>query len=112
MATSRRRRSFTAGIDGREIGGWRDYREIADPPDTDFFRRAHAAGNAFVPTWALTVFKFPSAMRPGSYREKRSDEQAACAERMSQAADLPRSGSSTAVVASRLRHSRCGLRAA
>ena len=86
-----------------EIGGWRDYREITDPPDADFFGRAHRAGNTFAPTWALTVFKFPSAMRPGSYRERKSDEQAAFARRMASARFL-RVRELGAVVASRMRH--------
>ena len=86
-----------------EIGGWRDYREIADPPDTDFFTRALRAGNTFVPTWALTVFKFPSAMRPGSYREQRSGEQEEWTRRM-QRQRLFRVRELAAIVRSRLRH--------
>jgi glycosyltransferase involved in cell wall biosynthesis len=64
------------------IGGWRDYREIEQPPDTELLERAHRAGAAFACSWALTAFKLPSAMRPGSYRERRSDEQEALAARM------------------------------
>ena len=86
-----------------EIGGWRDYREITDPPDADFFGRAFRAGNSFAPTWALTVFKFPSAMRPGSYRERKADEQAAFADRIAHARSL-RTRELGAVVASRMRH--------
>lgn len=65
-----------------EIGGWRDYREIDDPPDMEFWVRALAAGNRFACTWALTAFKFPSAMRRNSYVEKPSWEQEALARRM------------------------------
>jgi glycosyltransferase involved in cell wall biosynthesis len=64
------------------MGGWRDYREIEQPPDTELLERAHRAGAAFACSWALTAFKLPSAMRPGSYRERRSDEQEALAARM------------------------------
>lgn len=62
----------------REIGGWRDYRTIRLPPDVDFLRRAWEHGKTFVPVNELTVFKFPSGLRPNSYVEKRSDEQAEC----------------------------------
>jgi glycosyltransferase involved in cell wall biosynthesis len=57
------------------IGEWRDYREIEQPPDTEFLERALAAGASFACSWALTAFKLPSAMRRNSYVERRSDEQ-------------------------------------
>jgi hypothetical protein len=57
------------------IGGWRDYREIEQPPDTELLERAHGAGASFACSWALTAFKLPSAMRRNSYVERRSDEQ-------------------------------------
>lgn len=66
----------------RQIGGWRDYREIALPPDADFMRRAHQHGAIFTSVPALTVFKFPSALRANSYRDRPSHEQARYAERM------------------------------
>ncbi len=65
-----------------EIGGWRDYREIYDPPDTDFTERALAAGNRFACTDALTVFKPPSSMRRDSYVKRSADEQEAMAARI------------------------------
>ena len=65
-----------------EIGGWRDYREIWDPPDTDFLQRAARAGNRFACTWALTAFKLPSAMRRNSYVDRPSWEQAELARRI------------------------------
>ncbi len=64
------------------IGGWRDYREINEAPDTEFLERALAAEATFTPSWALTCFKFPSAMRPNSYVERRSDEQEDMARRI------------------------------
>jgi Glycosyl transferase family 2 len=64
------------------IGGWRDYREIELPPDTEFLERALAAGASFACSWALTAFKLPSAMRRNSYVERRSDEQEALTRRM------------------------------
>jgi hypothetical protein len=57
------------------IGGWRDYREIELPPDTEFLERALAAGCSFTCSWALTCFKLPSAMRRNSYVERASHEQ-------------------------------------
>jgi glycosyltransferase involved in cell wall biosynthesis len=61
----------------QKIGGWRDYRTIPQNPDLEFAHRAWAARSRFVSTGELTVFKFNSALRKNSYREKRSDEQAA-----------------------------------
>lgn len=63
-------------------GGWRDYREIMDPPDIEFLERALAGGQTFACSWALTAFKFPSAQRRNSYVEKPSWEQARMMERM------------------------------
>lgn len=65
-----------------EIGPWNDHRAVVLPPDTDFLWRAHLAGKRFASVKALTVLKFPSAYRPNSYREKRSDEQADYSRRM------------------------------
>jgi hypothetical protein len=64
------------------IGGWRDYREIEAPPDTEFLERALAAGASFACSWGLTAFKLPSAMRRNSYVERRCDEQRELALRM------------------------------
>lgn len=87
------------------IGGWRDYKEIDLPPDTEFLERALAAGASFACSWALTAFKLPSAMRRDSYIERPSHEQEALtrrinAERGFQLRELGRA------VASRARHPR------
>lgn len=87
------------------IGEWRDYREIEQPPDTEFLERAFGAGASFTCSWALTAFKLPSAMRRNSYVERRCDEQQALALRMNrerafQLRELCRA------VASRARHPR------
>lgn len=66
----------------RAIGGWRDYRTLQMLPDLEFITRAYDHGKRFAPVNALTVFKFPSAWRPNSYRDKRSDEQAEYARRI------------------------------
>lgn len=65
-----------------EAGGWRDHRESSLPVDADFLARARATGATFACSGALTVFKFPSAMRPGSYRRRESFEQRDLARRM------------------------------
>lgn len=64
------------------IGGWRDYREVELPPDTEFLERALAEGASFACSWALTCFKLPSAMRRNSYVERPSHEQEALIWRM------------------------------
>jgi glycosyltransferase involved in cell wall biosynthesis len=59
-----------------EIGYWKKYTELHAHPDQDFFNRAKLNGNTFVIVKSVTVFKFPSAWRRDSYRERRCDEQA------------------------------------
>jgi len=87
------------------IGGWRDYREIEEAPDTELTERALAAGASFACSWALTCIKLPSAMRRNSYVERPSHEQEELTrrierERAFQLRELGRA------VASRLRHPR------
>lgn len=65
-----------------EIGGWKDYREIDLPPDSEFVQRAWNLGKRFAAVPALTVFKFNSAWRPGSYMQKSCAEQAEYARRI------------------------------
>src|SRR6185295_18672074 len=60
----------------QEIGGWRDYRTIAQAPDEDFLTRTWTAGKRVVHVNDLTVFKFPSPWRRNSYIEKPYQEQA------------------------------------
>jgi glycosyltransferase involved in cell wall biosynthesis len=67
---------------GRRLGGWKDYREIWRNPDHDFVHRAWKAGFHFVSTGELTAFKFNSAMRKNSYKEKPCHEQAAYTKRI------------------------------
>ncbi len=64
------------------IGSWRDYRELHLPPDREFVYRAwdHGLGFVFVPE--ITVFKFNSAWRPGSYARRSCEEQAEYLARM------------------------------
>ena len=62
--------------------GWRDHHEASLPVDADFLARVRATGATFACSGALTVFKFPSAMRPGSYRRRESFEQRDLARRM------------------------------
>lgn len=57
------------------IGAWRDYRTIGIAPDSDFHRRAIRASARVARVENLSVFKFPSAWRKNSYRDKPSHEQ-------------------------------------
>jgi glycosyltransferase involved in cell wall biosynthesis len=65
------RRSVTEAL-----GGWRDYREIDDPPEIDLWRRARDAGFQFTFVPRLTAIKFPASMRRGVYRSRPCHEQA------------------------------------
>jgi hypothetical protein len=58
-----------------ELGGWRDYRELVQPPDLEFLFRVAASPLGWAETNVLTVCKFNSALRPNSYRERRYEEQ-------------------------------------
>ena len=66
-----------------EVGGWRDYRELSEPPDVEFVARLAATPLGWTETNVLTVCKFNSALRPNSYRECRSDEQQQALRRLS-----------------------------
>ncbi|MBV5345704.1 MAG: hypothetical protein JZU63_09400, partial [Rhodoferax sp.] len=61
----------------RDIGGWRNYKELGPktPPDLELLNRAVAAQKVFTSTHRLTAFKFNSAWRRNSYLERRNDEQ-------------------------------------
>jgi glycosyltransferase involved in cell wall biosynthesis len=63
-------------------GGWRDFRELTLSPDYEFVRRLIATADRAARSDALTVLKFNSALRPGSYRDRRDDEQAAMLARL------------------------------
>ena len=60
---------------GRRAGGGRDHRLTVLPPDHAFVGRVVAAGARHSRADALTVVKFASGVRPGSYVDRRSDEQ-------------------------------------
>lgn len=66
----------------KKIGIWHDYRTLDIAPDRDFHVRAMKASAALAHTDFLSVYKFPSAWRKNSYRDKPSHEQAAYLERM------------------------------
>jgi hypothetical protein len=66
----------------REIGYWKKYTELHMDPEVDFLYRAELNGSTFVIAKNVTAFKFPSALRPDSYRERRCDEQADYARRI------------------------------
>ncbi len=77
------RRSMT-----ERIGGWRDYRELTDVPEVDFYRRAREAGMKVTFVRRLTGVKFPAAWRRNVYRERPCHEQAAWLERIRSEPDL------------------------
>ncbi len=70
------------------LGGWRDYREIDDPPEIDLWRRARHAGFPFAFVPRLTAIKFPASMRRGVYHRRPSHEQAEWSDRIRSEADL------------------------
>ena len=59
-----------------QIGYWKKYTELHIDPERDFLCRAKLNGSSFVTIKNVTAFKFPSAWRRDSYRERRCDEQA------------------------------------
>jgi glycosyltransferase involved in cell wall biosynthesis len=63
-------------VAGQRAGGWIDHRATVRTPDVDFVSRLLASGARHARLDALTVVKFASALRPGSYAAHRSDEQA------------------------------------
>jgi glycosyltransferase involved in cell wall biosynthesis len=67
---------------GRRAGGWRDHRETVLPPDNDFISRLVESGARHSRVHALSVVKFASGLRPGSYVARESHEQARFARRI------------------------------
>jgi glycosyltransferase involved in cell wall biosynthesis len=57
------------------IGPWADHRRIGPPPDVEWQLRARGAGLRFARVDRLTVVKFPSTQRKGSYVTRKDDEQ-------------------------------------
>jgi hypothetical protein len=64
-------RRAAAGV----VGPWPDHHATQLPPDAEWQRRALAAGLRFSGVRRLTVVKFPSALRPDSYRRREDHEQ-------------------------------------
>lgn len=71
-----------------ELGGWREYRTLPDPPDVELWRRALAAGCAFAFVPRLTGIKFPASWRRDVYRTRPCHEQAAWLARIESDPDL------------------------
>jgi glycosyltransferase involved in cell wall biosynthesis len=65
------------------VGGWRDYRTIAEPPDLEFVQRV-VARYGIARSEALTVCKFNSTWRRNSYRTRLDNEQREYARRISE----------------------------
>jgi hypothetical protein len=71
-----------------EIGYWKKYTELHIDAEEDFLYRAELNGSSFVIAKNITAFKFPSAWRRDSYRERRCDEQAEYARRIQREPDF------------------------
>ncbi len=71
-----------------EIGYWKKYTELDIDPEVDFLYRAELNGSSFVIAKNVTAFKFPSAWRRDSYRERRCDEQAEYVRRIQRESDF------------------------
>lgn len=71
-----------------EIGDWKDYRSLYLSPDHDYVMRAWNHRQRFTTVKEVTVFKFPSAWRPSSYRDKPSFEQAEYVRRITEEPDF------------------------
>ena len=71
-----------------EIGYWKKYTELHTSPEVDFLYRAKLNGSSFVIVKNVTAFKFPSAARRDSYRQRRCDEQADYALRIQTESDF------------------------
>ena len=59
-----------------QVGEWRDYRTITQPPDKEFIGRIMEYRRRIAGTGALSVFKFNASWRRNSYVEKPCHEQA------------------------------------
>lgn len=66
---------------GRRIG-WRHYRAVADAPDIDFIDRVQLSGARAIRVNAVTSMKFPASLRPNSYIDKPTEQQAEYTRRM------------------------------
>lgn len=77
------RRSMT-----ERIGGWRDYRELTMPPDSELWQRAAGTGSRFTFVPRLTGVKLPASMRKNVYRTRPSEEQALWAARIESQPDF------------------------
>jgi glycosyltransferase involved in cell wall biosynthesis len=65
-----------------KIGGWRDYRNLDIPPESDLFQRAQAVGFEAVFVPRLTALKFPALTRKNVYRDRPNHEQAVWLDRI------------------------------
>ncbi|RBP39654.1 glycosyl transferase family 2 [Roseimicrobium gellanilyticum] len=73
---------------GLSIGGWKDYRTVRLPPDSEFLHRAALQGMRFTCVPELTVFKFNASWRKDSYVEKPCHEQRECLRRIREERDF------------------------
>lgn len=71
-----------------DVGGWRDYRELTEPPDVELWRRAQAHGCTLTFVPRLTGIKFPASTRRGVYRARPAEQQEAWLARIEHEPDL------------------------
>ena len=71
-----------------QVGGWRDYRELTEFPETELWHRTWSAGFRFAFVPRLSAIKFPAGLRRNVYRERPCHEQAAWLERIRREPDL------------------------
>jgi glycosyltransferase involved in cell wall biosynthesis len=64
------------------VGGWRHYRELHTPPDTELWQRAYTANYRFAFVPRLTAIKFQASARRHVYKIRPCHEQAAWSERI------------------------------
>lgn len=71
-----------------EMGGWREYRELVESPDTELWRRAQVRGYTLTFVPRLTGIKFPASLRRGVYRTRPAHQQEEWLARVDREPDL------------------------
>lgn len=64
------------------VGGWGDWRQLKDDPETDLWKRMLDAGARHSVLPAVSAIKFGAAVRKDAYKRKSSREQSNWTERM------------------------------
>lgn len=64
------------------IGGWRDWRELDEDPETDLWNRIIQSGARHAVLPGVTAIKFAAAVRKDAYKNKSSREQSTWTQRI------------------------------